>query len=70
MPFTRITLRQGYSEAALYQISTLLQQALVAEFDVPEHDCFQLIEMLPAGQRYLIVTISAADVATISCCFR
>lgn len=51
MPFTRITLRQGYSEAALHQISTLLQQALVAEFDVPEHDCFQLIEMLPAGQR-------------------
>lgn len=40
MPFTRITLRQGYSEAALHQISTLLQQALVAEFDVPEHDCF------------------------------
>lgn len=23
MPFTRITLRQGYSEAALHQISTL-----------------------------------------------
>lgn len=51
MPFTRITLRQGYSEAALHQISTLFQQALVAEFDVPEQDCFQVIEMLPAGQR-------------------
>lgn len=51
MPFTRITLRQGYSEAALHQISTLLQQALVAEFDVPEQDCFQVIEMMPAGQR-------------------
>jgi len=51
MPFTRITLRQGYSEADLQQISTLLQQALVAEFDVPEQDCFQVIEMLPAGQR-------------------
>lgn len=51
MPYTRITLRQGYSEAALHQISTLLQQVLVAEFDVPEHDCFQVIEMLPAGQR-------------------
>ena len=51
MPFTRITLRQGYSEAALHQLSALLQQALVAEFDVPEHDCFQVIEMLPAGQR-------------------
>jgi len=51
MPFTRITLRQGYSEQDLHQISSLLQQSLVAEFDVPEHDCFQVIEMLPAGQR-------------------
>ncbi|THB84959.1 tautomerase family protein [Pantoea allii] len=51
MPFTRITLRQGYSEQDLHQISSLLQQPLVAEFDVPEHDCFQVIEMLPAGQR-------------------
>lgn len=51
MPFTRITLRQRYNEAALHQISMLLQQALVEEFDVPEHDCFQVIEMLPASQR-------------------
>lgn len=51
MPFTRITLRQGYSDAALNTISTLLQKALVTEFDVPEHDCFQVIEMLPACQR-------------------
>jgi len=51
MPFTRITLCQRYNEAALHQISMLLQQALVEEFDVPEHDCFQVIEMLPASQR-------------------
>ena len=51
MPFTRITLRQGYSDADLHLLSTLLQQALVAEFDVPEQDCFQIIEMLPVTQR-------------------
>lgn len=51
MPFTRITLRQGYSDAELHQISTLLQQALVTEFDVPAQDCFQIIEMLPERQR-------------------
>jgi len=51
MPITRITLRQGYSVAALRQLSGLLQQTLVAEFDVPGQDCFQIIEMLPAVQR-------------------
>ncbi|NBB57445.1 tautomerase family protein [Pantoea vagans] len=51
MPFTRITLRQGYSDADLHLLSTLLQQALVAEFDVPEQDCFQIIEMMPGSQR-------------------
>lgn len=51
MPFTRITLRQGYSDADLHLLSALLQQALVDEFDVPEQDCFQIIEMPPAAQR-------------------
>ncbi|WP_313653590.1 tautomerase family protein [Pantoea sp.] len=51
MPITRITLRQGYSDAALRQLSRLLQQTLVAEFDVPGQDCFQMIEMLPGVQR-------------------
>ncbi|PZL97713.1 tautomerase family protein [Pantoea graminicola] len=51
MPVTRITLRQGYSDAALRQLSGLLQQALVAEFSVPRQDCFQIIEMLPVAQR-------------------
>lgn len=51
MPVTRLTLRQGYSDAALSRLSGLLQQALVAEFDVPAQDCFQIIEMLPASQR-------------------
>lgn len=51
MPFTRITLGESYSDTALKQLSILLQQALVAEFDVPERDCFQETERLPASQR-------------------
>ncbi len=48
MPFTRIILRQGYSDAQLTQISDILQQSLEDEFDVPPGDRFQVFEELPA----------------------
>lgn len=51
MPFTRITLRQGYSDAQIVQISDILQQSLEDEFAVPPHDRFQVFETLPANQR-------------------
>ncbi|MEQ9843125.1 tautomerase family protein [Pectobacterium brasiliense] len=51
MPFTRITLRQGYSDAQISQISDILQQSLIGEFAVPPADRFQVFETLPAGQR-------------------
>lgn len=38
MPFTRITLNQGYSDAQITQISDILQQSLEKEFAVPPHD--------------------------------
>lgn len=46
MPFTRISLRQGYSEAQIAQISDILQQSLEAEFAVPQGDRFQIFEEL------------------------
>ncbi|PVZ82566.1 tautomerase family protein [Serratia sp. S1B] len=49
MPFTRITLRQGYSDAQIMQISDILQQSLEEEFAVPPHDRFQVFETLPAN---------------------
>lgn len=51
MPFTRITLRQGYSDAQVTQISVILQQSLEEEFAVPPGDLFQVFEELPARQR-------------------
>lgn len=51
MPFTRITLRQGYSDAQITQISEILQQTLEDEFSVPPGDRFQVFEALPAKQR-------------------
>ena len=51
MPFTRITLRQGYSDAQITQISDILQQCLEAEFAVPSGDRFQLFEEMPARLR-------------------
>ncbi|HAT2607814.1 TPA: tautomerase family protein [Kluyvera intermedia] len=51
MPFTRITLRQGYSDAQMTQISDILQQTLEDEFTVPPGDRFQVFEALPAKQR-------------------
>ena len=51
MPFTRIILREGYTDGQLTQISDILQQSLVAEFAVPADDRFQVFETLPARQR-------------------
>ena len=51
MPFTRITLRQGYSDAQITQISDILQQTLEDEFSVPSGDRFQVFEALPVNQR-------------------
>lgn len=49
MPFTRITLCQGYSDAQIKQISDILQHSLEDEFAVPSNDRFQVFEMLPDG---------------------
>lgn len=51
MPFTRISLRQDYSDAHLMQISDILQQSLEEEFAVPPGDRFQIFEALPARLR-------------------
>lgn len=51
MPFTRITLRQGYSDAQIMQISDILQQSLEEEFIVPPFDRFQVFEELSARLR-------------------
>ncbi|XWJ89109.1 tautomerase family protein [Phytobacter ursingii] len=51
MPFTRITLHQGYSDMQITQISDILQQTLEDEFSVPPGDRFQVFETLPARQR-------------------
>ncbi|MEB5971738.1 tautomerase family protein [Pantoea dispersa] len=51
MPFTRIMLRQGYSDVQLTQISDILQQSLEEEFAVPPGDRFQVFEELPARLR-------------------
>lgn len=51
MPFTRITLSQGYSDAQIMQISDILQQSLEEEFVVPPFDRFQVFEELSARLR-------------------
>lgn len=43
MPFTRISLIRGKSPAYLHAITSGLDRALVACFDVPEHDRFVAI---------------------------
>ena len=48
MPLTRITLREGMSDARLQQLSALYHQTLVEVFDVPREDKFQILEALPA----------------------
>ena len=51
MPFTRIALPAGTSAEFQQRLSTILQQTLVAEFDVPEDDCFQLLDEHAPAQR-------------------
>lgn len=51
MPFTRIILRQGYSDAQIKLISDILQQSLEDEFAVPHGDRFQIFEELPSRLR-------------------
>lgn len=48
MPLTRITVREGMSDARLQQLSALYHQTLVEVFDVPQEDKFQILEALPA----------------------
>lgn len=51
MPFTRIILGQGYSDAQVTEISVILQQSLEEEFAVPPGDLFQVFEEVPVRQR-------------------
>ena len=48
MPLTRITVREGMSDARLQQLSDLYHETLVEVFDVPREDKFQILEALPA----------------------
>ncbi|MGN4936274.1 tautomerase family protein [Aeromonas rivipollensis] len=48
MPLTRITVREGMSDARLQQLSDLYHQTLVEVFEVPPEDKFQILEALPA----------------------
>ena len=48
MPLTRISVREGMSDARLQQLSALYHQTLVEVFDVPPEDKFQILEALPA----------------------
>ncbi len=52
MPFTRITVRDVWSDADLQTLSDTLHEVLVAEFNVPPDDRFQVIESL-AVQRFI-----------------
>ncbi|MBR9884339.1 MAG: tautomerase family protein [Oceanospirillales bacterium] len=49
MPFTRISLREGKTARYVQGVSEALHRSLVACFDVPQDDRFQVIEELPAG---------------------
>ncbi len=68
MPLTRITVREGMSDARLQQLSALYHQTLVEVFDVPQEDKFQILEALPARALvYHPTTRPAAGTATSSC---
>ncbi|MFM2479798.1 tautomerase family protein [Celerinatantimonas sp. YJH-8] len=53
MPLTRITIGEVYQQTHCQQISQILQQTLVAEFNVPEADCFQLFEPIASENRVI-----------------
>lgn len=48
MPVSHITLRNGHSPAFLDSVSQALHDALVASFDVPPQDRFQVFHQLDA----------------------
>lgn len=50
MPLTRISLIAGRSDRERQQLSDIVHQSLVEEFDVPAADRFQIIETLTAQQ--------------------
>lgn len=50
MPFVRIDLRKGKSEAELSTISRSIHEAMVATIDVPEDDYFQVITQHDSGE--------------------
>ena len=47
MPMTRITVKEGRSLEKLHQLMAIFHQTLVSEFDVPEHDRFQVLDIKP-----------------------
>ena len=49
MPFVRISMMRGKPEGYIRAIADGLHRALVAEFDVPEHDRFQIIHQHEQG---------------------
>lgn len=50
MPIVRITVQEGRSAAELHQLQHILHQTLVDEFDVPENDRFQVLDIKPTAQ--------------------
>ena len=50
MPYARLSLRAGKSDAYLRDLSDSLHQALVDAFDVPLHDRFQIIHQLSENE--------------------
>lgn len=52
MPMTRVTVQEGRSPDELRQLLAILHQTLVDEFDVPENDRFQVLDITPAAQLY------------------
>lgn len=50
MPYARISLHRGKAPDYLRQLSSKVHEALVAEFDVPPTDRFQVIHQLEKGE--------------------
>ncbi|MDE2129161.1 MAG: tautomerase family protein [Betaproteobacteria bacterium] len=73
MPYARISLLKGKPPAYLRAISDGLQRALVATFDVPEADCFQIFDQMepeefvfdrsylcgPRSDAYVLIALTA-----------
>jgi len=50
MPYARISLHKGRSAEWLSALSRSLQQSLEEAFEVPPHDCFQVIHQCAPGE--------------------